>query len=380
MKAIGMYIFGGSQTIGHLLEGWKIDTILEMTEDMPNQNSYHFIKNYPNIKVKKPSEYENNDEYLTKLKNTKYDLLFANPPCSGLSSINRNASADSKINIYLYKVIEMVKTIEPKVFFIENAPTLTSLGLLILKDMTKRLPNYRFLIINDCAKNHGVSMHRRRTFIIGFNRDYFSQIPVINDETTKEVTSGEILKDIDYTYNKEFLVDSEQDLFKLYDQIKPGDSIFRTYAENECDIDTLPDKIKTSVKTMRTRLENGQNAWDKSPCRMSVDSKFPSFTSMTRLIHPTENRDLYLREYAHIMGYPDDFIFYPECKTNPMQCIAQGVPVNFIRYISKEIMQSFKAKEFLDGDIVYINQTNPNNIKMCSYTNEEFLDANSILK
>ena len=379
MNAIGMYIFGGSQTIGHLFEGWNIDTILEVTEEMPNQNSYHFIKNYPNIKVKKPSEYEDDKEYLAKLKSKKYDLLFANPPCSGLSSINRNASADSKINIYLYKVIEMVKTIEPKTFFIENAPTLTSLGLPILKDMIKKLPNYRFLIINDCAKNHNVAMHRRRTFVIGFNQDYFDKVPIIKDDASEEVTSGEALKDIDYTYNKEFLVDSEKDLFYLYDKIKPGDSIFRTYAENDCDIDTLPDKLKSPVKTMRTRLNNDQNAWDKSPCRMSLDSKFPSFTSMTRLIHPTENRDLYLREYAHIMGYPDDFIFYPECKTNPMQCIAQGVPVNFIRYISGEIRDSFKITEFYNGDVVYINQCNPKNIKQVSYSRSDFNKITKII-
>mgnify|MGYP003301826923 CR=1 FL=1 len=38
------------------------------------------------------------------------------------------------------------------------------------------------------------------------------------------------------------------------------------------------------------------------------------------------------------MGYPDDFIFYPnECKCSTIQCLAQGVPVNFIKYISKEI-------------------------------------------
>ena len=380
MKAIGMYIFGGSQTIGHLLEGWKINTILEMTEEMPDQNSYHFIRNYPNIKVKKPSEYEKDDNYLNKLKEEKYDLLFANPPCSGLSSINRNASADSKINIYLYKVIDMVKTIEPKTFFIENAPTLTSLGLPIIKDMVKRLPNYRFLVINDCAKNHGVPMHRRRTFVIGFNKEYFNNIPQIDDETTEEITSAEALKNIDYTYNKEFLADSDEELFKLYKEIKPGDSIYRTYAENGCDIETLPDSIKGGVNTMRKKLQNGQNAWDKSPCRMKPTDKFPSFTSLTRLIHPTEDRDLYLREYAHIMGYPDNFKFYKGCKTHPVQCIAQGVPVNFIRYISKEIMKSFKAKDFYDGDVVYINQCNPNNIRSTSYTTEDFLNTDSILK
>ena len=379
MKAIGMYIFGGSQTIGHLLEGWKINTILEMTESMPEQNSYHFIRNYPSIKVKKPSEYENNEPYLDKLKNENYDLLFANPPCSGLSSINRNASASSAINQYLYKVIDMVDRIKPKTFFIENAPTLTSLGLPILKDMTKKLPDYKFLIINDCAKNHNVPMHRRRTFVIGYNEQYFDKVPEIMDAVGPELTSGASLANVDLTYNKEFLSDSDTTLFKLYDKIKPGDSIYRTFADSDVDIDTLPESIRGGVRTMRRKIKNNQNAWDKSPCRMRTDEKFPSFTSLTRLVHPTENRDLYLREYAHAMGYPDDFIFYPGCKVNPVQCIAQGVPVNFIRYISKEIMNSFKAKSFLDGEVVYINQCNPKNRKIKSYTREEFAKTDKIV-
>ena len=123
---------------------------------------------------------------------------------------------------------------------------------------------------------------------------------------------------------------------------------------------------------MRNKLQLGQNAWDKSPCRMKLTDKFPSFTSLTRLIHPIENRDLYIREYAHIMGYPDDFIFYPDCKVNPVQCIAQGVPVNFIRYISNEIKNSFTTNEFIDGNIIYI--LNQGNGKVSEY------DDNGILK
>ena len=36
------------------------------------------------------------------------------------------------------------------------------------------------------------------------------------------------------------------------------------------------------------------------------------------------------------MGYPDTFKFYTEeggCQISPIQCIAQGVPVNFIKYV-----------------------------------------------
>ena len=86
MNAIGMYILGGSQSIGHLQTGFKIDRILEMTNDMHENNSYHFIKNYPDIPVILPKDWWSAD-YLNELSKNKYDLLFANNPCSGLSQI-----------------------------------------------------------------------------------------------------------------------------------------------------------------------------------------------------------------------------------------------------------------------------------------------------
>lgn len=372
MKAIGMYIFGGSQTIGHLLEGWKIDTILEISEEMPANNSYHFIKNYPNIKVKTPSEYENNTEYLNKLKEEHYDLLFANPPCSGLSQINRNASADCAINGFIYKTLDMIDTIRPNTFLIENAPTLTSTGLPILKDLVKKLPNYYITIINDYAKNHKTPMARRRTMVVGFNKDNFSKMPVIHQHVER-VTLKEVLDNIQYKYNNEFMPESDTNMFKYYKYINSNSNLYDSLVDHDIIINKAVEKIKYN-------REHDLRSWNKSPWRPKEDSFAPSMTSLTRLVHPIENRDFYIREYAALMGYPDDFKFYPnECKVSAVQCIAQGVPVNFIRYISKEIMDSFKSSEYVDGDIIYINQCNPDNIRSKIYTVKEFINTNTII-
>ena len=49
MRAIGMYIFGGSQTIGHLQSGWEVNTILEMTDTMLDENDPGMNKKYRDI-------------------------------------------------------------------------------------------------------------------------------------------------------------------------------------------------------------------------------------------------------------------------------------------------------------------------------------------
>ena len=91
LKACGAYIFGGSQSLGHLQCGFKINTILEMTEDMIENNSYHFVKNYKDsIKVYRPSEW-NNESFLNNLYKEKYDLFFVNYICLGFITINKNS-------------------------------------------------------------------------------------------------------------------------------------------------------------------------------------------------------------------------------------------------------------------------------------------------
>ena len=79
------------------------------------------------------------------------------------------------------------------------------------------------------------------------------------------------------------------------------------------------------------------------------------------------------------MGYPDDFIFYPnECKVPPIQCIAQGVPVNFINYISTQIMKGFTTTDFYDGEIVYINQSSGEQKVIINYNKSQFQKIKNI--
>ena len=383
MRAIGCEIFGGSQTIGHLLTGWEVDRILEMTDDMTEYNAYHFVKNYPNIPVVNFSDWHN-EEYLSQL--GEYDLLFANNPCSGLSSINRNASVDGAANIHFYEVLFAIKNLKPKAFLIENAPTLTGLGLPILRDIQYKLKDlYKLVIINDLAGNHHVAMHRRRTLVVGFRRDYFGdRVGNIDVESRSHYTIKDAFEGLSSsTPNMELdtkVLNSE--FTRFYHLVVQGDSIMRTLARKYDDIkDQLTEDEANRVLAFKTRYDSKSNIWDKSSYRVKLDGQAPSLTSIVQLMHPIEDRDLYIREYARLMGYPDSFIFYPnECKCSIIQCLAQGVPVNFIRYISNEIMKAFNGNLLkINGDVMYINQCSGIQ-KRVIFTTTDFQSCTNIVK
>ena len=297
MKAIAMYVFSGSQTIGHLESGWDVDRVLEMTEDMDETNAYHFVRNY-DIPIIKPSEW-NNDSYISSLKN-KYDLLFANPPCSGLSSINRNANVNNDINKHIYEVVDVIDKIKPKSFLIENAPTLVSKGLPILKDLCKKLSdNYRVTIITDLAGNHNVPMYRKRTLVVGWRRDEFKHIPKITCEVNNSFTVGDALSGLsnESPNMTPIHINDKYDFTRFYYLVKPGEPVVKSLCNN---LDKIKDKLTEDelnlVNKVKVKYDKGGSVWDKSPLRLDLDGKAPSITILNQF-----NKKVFFDEDCDIM-------------------------------------------------------------------------------
>lgn len=379
-----IYIFGGSQSIAHMQCGWDIKCILEMTEDMIKNNSYHFIKNYPNIPVFKPSEW-NKQEFLNNLKNKEIDLLFSNNPCSGLSSINRNANSNQPINYRFFEVFSMIDIVKPKTFLIENAPTLITIGMPILYQMINNLNNYyNFTIIRDMAGNHNVSMKRQRTLIIGWRKDIFNnKIPIIPMKKKPITTIKDVFNGLDNTIaNMEFENNTLlPNLKRFYYKVKPKETILRALVR---EYDTIKHELNDNeiklVENYISKKNENKNIWDKTAYRLDNNYIAPSMTSMAQFIHPIENRELYIREYARIMGYPDNFIFYPnECNCSTIQCLAQGVPVNFIKYISAEIKNCLISNyNYIEDKNKQITFQHHSKNKLYSFSIDEFYKINNL--
>lgn len=365
-KAMGAFIFGGSATFGTERAGFKVDGIMELTDEMRYQNAYHFTKNRPDIPIIDPKVWEKDENFLKDIKVKDYDLIYANCPCSGLSQINRSASADSDTNIHFYRLFDMFKVAQPKTFMIENAPTLVKLGFPIIMDMVEKLSDiYKFTVIRDYAGNHNVAMKRMRTLVVGWRKDYFNnKIPLLHMNKQKQLTIRDVIGDL---YDKKLgevpnheLVPYRgwqelEHLFYLVPQKSEKhhySSILLTIIDHWDTLkDEIDDKYKNQILKAKEKLEQNKNIWDKSPGRSTDDCSAPSLTSVTELIHPIHHRQWTIREYARLMGYPDDFIFYPdECETEIIQTIAQGVPAGFVEYIVTEIREALKGERQMIED------------------------------
>lgn len=367
LNAIGMYIFGGSNSIAVMQSGYKIDRVLEISEEIKETNSYHFIRNYPDIPIILPSEWQS-EGYLDSLRNNNYDLFYANNPCSGLSAVNRLASLHNPTNHYFYDVIHAISRIKPKHFLMENAPRLTTIGIPILHELYDTLKHdYNILILNDYAGNHNVPMLRPRTVITGYRKDIYENLgtPLFEPDKQKQLNVFDTIGDL---YNEPIdgstKLNHIENLDEYYKVFKP---MFKDMAQGQTlvkcvmkDIDKYkniyPKSFAHQIYRSHDRVLNGEGIWDKSPTRLNEQKHFPSLTSLCVFIHPTQDRFLTIREYARIMGYPDDFEFYEGGKLSYVQCMAQGVPVNFIKYILSQIdnVKQGKAK-FIKTNLLYQN-------------------------
>ena len=385
MRGITLFNYGGSGTIGLVNAGFEVPLILEIDKDMiENGAAQHFIYNYPDVKVLPPEDWEN-DSYLENLRNENLDIVIGWPPCSGLSMINRHASADNEINHHMYRWANAVKKIRPKTFIMENAPTLITKGKRILDDITELLQeDYRFSIIRDYAGNHNCCMRRLRTFVIGWRRDLFKSVPIINSEVEK-VTVSEVLDKVsEDALNMEFVPertckDLEWVIPDMTEPISIVTHICKNYEKYE---DKLDEKTKKRLANTLAKIREDKSYFDKSPNRLKADGLSPSLTSVTELIHYKQNRPLFIREYASIMGYPEDYVFLDNLKVPYLQSIAQGVPANFMKWAASKVRE--KLEDYIDVvpgeyDIVYEHLAS-GKTDLAYYTIDSFKNTEDITK
>jgi DNA (cytosine-5)-methyltransferase 1 len=281
----------------------------------------------------------------------------------------RNGFIDDPRN-YLFKhYFNIVRTVKPKAFVIENVKGIKSMQdgkifaeilRLFRSDEELGFKHYNLYYRIIKAVDFGIPQKRERMIIIGVQKesvDFDSiwmstvelikkQIPNFFDKVTVRdaignLPSATINGIIDNPKPKsryqEFLSSKEEKLYN-HDYTHHSDvAINRMKKIKNGENYTVLDEQINSVHSGAY----GRLSWDEQAPTITTRFDTPAGG---RFIHPSEDRTLTPREAARIQSFPDDFVFYGP-RTTICREIGNAVPPKISYFLSKFIDNILEAEE-----------------------------------
>lgn len=341
------------------------------------------------------------------------DVVFATPPCQGMSTANYKKGNEKPRNSLVVEAIKIIKEINPRIFVFENVRAfikttckdISGYDMAIGESIEKNLAdNYNifYKVIN--FKDYGVPSSRPRTIVIGTSKEMKNVSPLnLFPSRQKEITLREAIGDLPALQFGERDQHDIYHFFRTYPQhmeawieeLKEGQSAF----ENT-DPERIPytiDKNGNKVVNKGAYMGNKYRRlfWDK-PCACIATRNDQLASHDT--IHPHDNRVLSIRELMRLMTIPDTFKwmeeditkvsnfekFLKDYELNIRRCIGEAVPTNIVRQVADNINTLLDFEDFVQGYDPALNEEYIANKKLCSnfyietFVKEQMIvDANS---
>ena len=302
------------------------------------------------------------------------DVVFATPPCQGMSTANYKKADDEQVrNSLVVQAIKLVSQIHPKIFVFENVrafmktictdtdgtdkPIADSIYHNLSEDY-----NIFYRVIN--FKDYGVPSSRPRTLVIGTSKQHPNLSPLaLFPSRHKEIKLREAIGDLaplgycekdktDYLHFARYFAEEQLVWIK---HLKEGQSAFDQPEEYQpSHIDKDGNRVVNKGAYMGNKYR--RLVWDKVCSCIHTRN---DVLSSQDTIHPTDHRVLSIRELMRVMTIPNEFHWttYDDTTTvenaeeylkanelNIRRCIGEAVPTQ----IGKNIAS--KAKLALDGE------------------------------
>lgn len=322
----------------------------------------------------------------------RVDVVFATPPCQGMSTVNYKKTDDEQVrNSLVVEAIRFILEIQPRIFVIENVRAFmktvcTDLGgedMSIGESIRRNLGgeyNIFHKIIN--FKDYGVPSSRPRTIVIGTHKSLLNVSPLnLFPTRSEEITLRDAiggLKQLDFSERDEedvlhFARPFPEYMLEWIENLKEGESAFSN------DDDRKPYKIDKEGKRVVLKGAYMGNKyrrlyWDRpGACIATRNDQLASQDT----IHPRDNRVLSIRELMKLMTIPDDFRwtsrdgtlrreefqdYLKENELNIRRCIGEAVPTHIIREIASKIKTMLEydsfVGEYFNGKAPDVNHDN----------------------
>lgn len=304
---------------------------------------------------------------------SQVDVVFATPPCQGMSTANLKKADDEQIrNSLIVQAIKLISQIHPKIFIFENVRAFMKtictdtdgtdkpIGESIFSNLADRY-NIYYRIIN--FKDYGVPSSRPRTIVIGTSKDYANLSPLsLFPSRHKEIKLREAIGDLapldycqkdatDYLHFARHFPEEQLDWIK---HIKEGQSAFDQPIEYQPGhYDENGNKVVNKGAYMGNKYR--RLTWDKVCSCIHTRN---DVLSSQDTIHPTDNRVLSIRELMRVMTIPTTFHWtnYDDSVTidnadeylkanelNIRRCIGEAVPTQIMKSVSSKIKLALES-------------------------------------
>lgn len=235
----------------------------------------------------------------------KAPVMIGTYPCKEYSTaadIHRKKKKIQGDNLFLHFFRHIVIQ-KPEVYIVENVPNMRKYPI-VMEAMTE-LPDYYVSVFCPVNANLWLPQERERLILIGSRKPFTWRAP----ESSRRITLSEIIEENpevkipDYVYNRINKRGGYRDAPIISDPERN---------------DIAPCVVAHYAKDRGTRLVK--------------DNRFPHGV-----------RPYTVREYARLMGVPDDFVFLgTDCQN--YQMIGNGVPVPIGRWLGGELKRYFRRK------------------------------------
>ena len=322
--------------------------------DFDEKAALTFKKNMPDTEVivGDITKDEIKEKIVSLSKEKGINMLIGGPPCQGYSMKGKKLGLDDSRNFLFREFLDLVKTLKPEVFVIENVKglLLSAKGWFkeeIIQEIEKLGYTVNVGVLN--AADFGVPQSRERAIFICSKN---ISIPLPKATVVRKNTVRDAIEDLAYLESGEgdFELDYTTEAKTEYQHFMRDGSkrLYNHKASNHKQIaidklklippeqgkEYLPEEMigKQKFKTTWGRLK-----WDElSP---TIDTRFDA-SSNGKNNHPFLNRAITPREAARIQSFDDKFIFMGT-KVDIRKQIGNAVPPFLAKAIADQIYNYF---------------------------------------
>lgn len=308
---------------------------------------------------------------------TQVDVIFATPPCQGMSTANyKKNDNEQQRNSLVVQAIKLIKEIQPKIFVFENVRAfmksictdISGEDMLIKESIYKNLSEHYNIFWNVINfKDYGVPSSRPRTLVIGTSKQLTHVSPLqLFPTRQKEI----VLKDSIGGYPRlEYCQKDNKDPFHFarpfpaymlewIKDLKEGETAFDNPDDKKpCTFDAKGNRIINKGAYMGNKYR--RLIWNRPGACIATRS---DVMSSQDTIHPSDNRVLSIRELMTLMTIPDSFKwtdhddqltvensddYLKENEGNIRRCIGEAVPTQIVIDIANKIRKMLDFEDFL---------------------------------